>query len=150
MTNEEFLESNVIWKVRLNDGEVLIQSHPDCNPYGACTETWQLLRNFIQFTHICLHDKRISTKYNKNIVNLSLSFRSNNLNILKENAEGYFLINGVASDWNAPSFSFITIGYVESDKVYCYKVKTPELIILTEEVRDLKDCANECIIWNKH
>lgn len=123
MSNQEFLESNTIWSVLLEDGTNLNQS---------LIFSW----------------KDLKKKINKKIRNICLSFRDNKLVIMEENPEGFYLVDGFSGDIYSSMMKTKIVGVIKKDICYIREVKVPELIILRTEQRPVSKCIQDAIIWN--
>ena len=76
-------------------------------------------------------------------------FRSNIFDVFPENAEGYYFSNGVigqlSSDYSINLFIF---GEIIGDIARIKSIKVPELIVINEENRQLKNLDIDPVIMN--
>lgn len=109
MDEYEFRDSNAVWVAKLTDGTLAHQ-------YDHCQNSWWLLKDRLKNTDI-------------KIEKLWLQARSNKLDILPENASGYFFIKGMGGPIGAAT-KLYKIGYcLDEERVKCYTVAVPELLV---------------------
>lgn len=127
--NDEWLEekhlSQAHWRVRLSNGEVVLQDdeRPGVQPASA----WQRLAEYVSSQRLTIEA-------------LWLVFRSNVVRPLPEHAGGYFFRNSsFGSMVGGQTASFFLIGYLHDGILRVQKWKVPELLIAEQEFRDPDD-----------
>lgn len=81
---------------------------------------------------------------------LSLQFRSHQVNIDIDNCDGVYLIRSLLGQIGGPTKNYYTTGKVIGDKVYKTIWMIPELIPEKENIKDdITQCFAEAIIYNE-
>ncbi len=81
---------------------------------------------------------------------LSLQFRSHQVNIDIDNCDGVYLIRSLLGQIGGPTKNYYTTGKVIGDKVYKTVWMIPELIPEKENIKDdITQCFEEAIIYNE-
>jgi hypothetical protein len=123
-------EGHSRWLVELNDGTLCYQDdgREDCPDISG----WERLRNYCQAE-------------NKYIIGLYLQFRRETI-ALPTGKDGYYFCNSVLSWLNSnTTFHYFVAGYLENGKIYCKKYKIPELELVEEDIRDVRE-DDVCLI----
>lgn len=135
--NDEFIEYQPHWIVTLSDGSKIYQD--DDRPGEEIPSAWVRLKEWIN--HSRLEGSKIS------IIDLHLRFRSNILNPLPKNADGYFFANKIIHFVGAKEpLKFIVLGYLEDGLIKRRTIKVPELLILQDDIKTLEDKYQEFVI----
>lgn len=117
-----------VWAAQMSSGEIIYQ-----DDYNGDEEpiAWFRLR------------KRVED--GDNIVNFGLKFMDNE--IWLGEADGYYFTNGVIGMWGVGSYSTKNLGLVINNNLKVKTYKCPELILVSEEERELNDniIMNTCI-----
>lgn len=76
------------------------------------------------------------------ITSLKFAFRDHNILIYEGRAD-YFLAHACVGEYGGPTYNYLIGGYKtkDMDKVYCKKYLVPEMFLVEEEYRDLKDAS---------
>jgi hypothetical protein len=124
---QDYFENNVVWRVTLNNGEVLT-SLPDFN--------WKDLK------------KKVKSE-GTTINSLSLVFRDNVLSVFDNDAEGYYLVDGFSGDINIEVRATKIVGTILGAVCKIQEVRIPELIVMRTEYREVHKCIRDAIIWKQ-
>jgi hypothetical protein len=116
------------WVAELSNGETIYQD--DSRPGESPPQAWFRLASYLKGTA------------GLRIVSLGLRFRTNRLkSILPANSDGYFFSrSAIGFLHQAGTLGFFMMGYLQKDKVMVSRWKVPELLLISEEERDVKNC----------
>lgn len=133
--DREYFEDKTCWIAELSNGVLVYQDD------GRETEkeysSWIRLKEYLK-------------ENNLNIIRLFLKFRSNVLDVIPSNKEGYFFSMGIIGMMSSnQNVNFYLIGSIENNKVKIKKIKIPELVVFDEEIRDISDCKEQQLIINQ-
>lgn len=122
------VEGNTRWVATLSDGRKVYQD--DFREYEFDDErrysTWVRLRDF------CKKEKI-------DVVGILLQFRTNKI-ALEQNAEGYYFCKSVLGAFGMDrNIHFFVTGHVRDGKIHVKKWQVPELIVESEEVREIRE-----------
>ena len=133
--DKEYFENKTCWVVELSDGTIIYQD--DGKDLNLEYSAWIRLKQYLQ-------------ENNLKINHIFVKFRSNVLDIIPKNKEGYFFSIGIIGMMSSTqNVNFYLIGYIEDNKVNIKKIRVPELIVFDEEVRDISDCKEQQLIINQ-
>ena len=88
-------------------------------------------------------------KENLFIQEMSLQFRSHQVDIDLTDAEGIYLIRSLMGQLGGNTRDYLTTGILKGDKVYKKMWIVPELIVDKEMTDSVKDCFEEALIYAK-
>ena len=127
-TENEFIanrrEGSTRWLVELNDGTLCYQDdgRPDCPEISG----WERLRNYCKVE-------------GKHIIAMYLQFRRETTPLPKDK-DGYYFCNAVLSWINSGiTYHYYVVGYVENNKIIAKKYKIPELELVEEDIREIRE-----------
>lgn len=123
-------EGNTRWIATLSSGFTIFQ---DDGRLGTNDSSWLRLQKYVSET-------------GDNIVGLSIQFRSN-MYSLPAMKDGYFFVNGVLFSLGAKkTYKYMHIGYLENNQVYVKRIRVPEILLESEEIRTIEQCKLGLII----
>tara|TARA_B100002019_G_scaffold32126_1_gene26093 strand:- start:5 stop:427 length:423 start_codon:yes stop_codon:yes gene_type:complete len=133
MNNEKFLESymdnkDAIWiKAKLDNGsEFYMDKH----------QGWRDLKKHCSETGSFLEE-------------LQLQFRSHEVNIDIDEAEGVYLVRSVLGKMGGPTRDFFTVGILKGEEVRKTMWCIPELVIEESYTDNIESCFEEALIYNE-
>ena len=133
MNNEKFLEQymdnkDAIWiKARLDDGsEFFMDKH----------KGWRDLKGY------CLDNRAF-------LEELKLQFRSHEVDINIEDAQGVYLVRSVLGKMGGSTRDFYTVGILKGQEVHKTMWCVPELVIEKSYIDDIESCFKEALIYNE-
>tara|TARA_Y100000817_G_C16432195_1_gene356886 strand:+ start:17 stop:430 length:414 start_codon:yes stop_codon:yes gene_type:complete len=88
-------------------------------------------------------------KENIFIQEMSLQFRSHQVDIDLTDAEGIYLIRSLMGQLGGNTRDYLTTGILKGDKVYKKMWIVPELIVDKEMTDSVEDCFEEALIYAK-
>lgn len=119
---------NAIWiNARLTNGE---------EQYFHEYEEWRSL-------------KKICDEEDLFVQEMSLQFRSHEVEIDLTDAEGVYLIRSVMGQFGGNTKNYFTTGVLKQNKVYKKMWIVPELVVDKEIVDNIEDCFEEALIYAK-
>ena len=133
MNNEKWLKSyrsdkSAVWmKIRLTDGAEFFFSD---------SSGWKKIK-------LLCNDKNIF------IDELYLQFRSHEVKIDIDNAEGLYFVRSILGQMGGASKHYYTTGVFKGGKMHKKMWLIPEVVPEKEYIDELSDCFEEAIIW-KH
>lgn len=80
---------------------------------------------------------------------LCLQFRSHEVKIDVEDAEGVYLVRSILGQVGADCKHYYTVGVLEDKEMHKKMWLIPELVPEKEHVDDISDCFEEAIIYNE-
>ena len=129
---DEFLDEKTIWIATLADNTKVYQD--DNRPGVSPSSAWIRLGNYLRRNVL-------------GIAGMALKFRSH-IEILPQNAAGYYLARGILGHPGSPNKHFLVAGFQAEDKVICRWFKTPELIVMREVVKSLAEVESPWFFQN--
>ena len=133
MNNEKFLESymdnkDAIWiKAKLDNGsEFYMDKH----------QGWRDLKKYCSETDSFLEE-------------LQLQFRSHEVTIDIDEAEGVYLVRSVLGKMGGPTRDFFTVGILKGEEVRKTMWCIPELVIEESYTDNIDSCFEEALIYNE-
>jgi len=93
--------------------------------------------------------KKICDEEDLFIQELSLQFRSHEVDIDLTNAEGIYLIRSAMGQFGGQTRHYFTTGILNKEKVHKKMWLVPELVVDKEFTDDIKDCFEEALIYAK-
>ena len=132
MNNTEFLKKyrqnkSAIWlKVRLTDGKEIYSDDP---------KAWKGIKAVCDVKNIFLEE-------------FSLQFRSHEVKIVLEEAQGVYFVRSILGQMGADSKNYFTVGILKDNKVHKKMWLIPELVSEKEYEDEIEDCFPEALIYN--
>lgn len=131
---DDFIFEKPMWIALLSNGEKVYQD--DGRPNLADYSAWIRLSSYLKKTKL-------------KITSLYFRFRSNIVYLLPENAEGYYFSNGVIGQLSSDfSINLFVCGEIKGNIARIRNIKTPELIVISEEDRVIENFSIDPIIMN--
>jgi len=93
--------------------------------------------------------KKICDEEDIFIEEISLQFRSHEVDIDLTDAEGIYLVRSVMGQFGGITKNYFTTGILKQNKVYKKMWIVPELIVDKEVVDNIEDCFEEALIYAK-
>lgn len=133
------VEGNTRWIAYLSDGRKVYQD--DFREYEFNDE--RRYSTWVRLKHFCEKEKI-------DIVGMLLQFRTNKI-ALEENADGYYFCKSVLGAFGMErNIHFFVTGHVKNNKIHIKRWQIPELVIDSEEVREIKENDLCLILRNKN
>jgi len=134
------IEGHTRWIAHLSDGKRVYQDdfrqYPEFEDERSYS-TWVRLRDFCK-------------KENIDIVGMTIQFRTNR-DFLPENADGYYFCKSVMGGFGMEqNIHYFVAGCVRDGKIFVKKWQVPELIVMSEEEREIKENDLCLILRNKN
>ena len=133
MNNEKFLEyyienKEAIWiKARLDNGsEFFMDKH----------QGWRDLKGYC-------------AEHGTFLEELQLQFRSHEVDINIEDAEGVYLVRSILGKMGGSTRNFYTVGVLKGKEVHKTMWCVPELVIEKSYIDDIESCFEEALIYNE-
>jgi len=133
MDNNKWLEhyrtdKSAIWlKVRLTDGQELFLNH---------ASGWKGVKLICDKKKVFLEE-------------FSLQFRSHEVKIDLEDAEGVYFVRSIMGQMGGASRHYYTVGIIKENKVHKTMWLVPELIEEKKTVDSLAECFDEMVIYDE-
>lgn len=128
----ERYESETRWIATLSNGESVIQD--DYRPGVFPESAWLRLKKYCEDNNVF-------------VTNLNLQFRSH-IECAANNCDGIYFCRAILASMFNQQTPMYNVGVIRNNKVFLTKWRTPELIVVGNEEREIEDCK-DLIIWNQ-